>query len=141
METMSRFYGSLIVVLALAAPAASAGEQDRPAQEQRQPRAEEEQQPAVDSEAPARPRTQIRVLQDPKDLASFYRAEGSRVPAGAPLSAYYTNQQGGRGYYGYGYGYAAYGGYGYARVQDAQQCIGARPLRHSPYELASHYRK
>jgi Ni/Co efflux regulator RcnB len=138
---MSRFYGSLIVVLALAAPAASAGEQDKPAQEQRQPRAQDEQQPAVDSEAPARPRTQIRVLEDPKDLASFYRAEGSRVPAGAPLSAYYTNQQGGRGYYyGYGYGYGPYAAGSY-RAQDAMQCNSVRPLRHSPYELASHYRK
>jgi hypothetical protein len=119
---MSRFFGSLIVALALAVPA-SAGEQDKPAEEQRQTSTTQ--------------RKQIRVLQDPKDLASFYRAGGERTQASGPypLSAYYTNSQGGRGY-GYGYGYV-YGGYSSRayRVQDAEPCMLA------PYSLAQRYRK
>ena len=143
---MSRFFGPLVVALSLLGPAASAG--DKPKPEEPQQRAEDEQQPADDREQPARPRTQIRVLESPHDLASFYRADGaaSRVPAGAPLSAYYTNSQGGRGYYyegygyGYGNGYGVYGARGYYRAQDADQCVSPRPVV-GPYGLAARYRK
>jgi hypothetical protein len=102
---------STLLTIALAALAPLAFAQQKPA---------EKSQP----EATAAPRSAIRVLQNPYDLASFYRSGGS-APAGwagltsdpaYAIAGFYRSQQGG----GYGrspYGWSRFwtGGYGARR--------------------------
>ena len=86
---MQRWTGALIVALALVVPSAFADEQPKSEEKAARPQTE---------------RKQIRVLQDPKDISSFYRSEGSSPARSAGpygLASYYRSSAQNPRYGGY----------------------------------------
>ncbi len=109
---------TLLATLLLAAPPVFAGETQ--AQVQPQEAAAEE----------AAPRPHVRVLRDPYEISSYYRADGAGPAAPRfededgrvtidprSISSFYRSSEPSGPAHGYGYGYYGYGfqsGYGYA---------------------------
>ncbi len=113
-----------IALTALSLPALA--QESKPAQAGADTQAgSENQTPAAEAQEPTAPRHTIRVLQDPYDLASFYRAGGSAPEGWAGLSndpayavaGFYRSQQGNLLHPRSRYGWSAFwtGGYGTRR--------------------------
>ena len=109
----------LLIALVALSQAATAEEKASPKSTKDVPAVQTEQTTATE----ATPRRSIRVLQDPYDLASFYRAGGSSADGWAGLrndpaygiAGFYRSQDGERGGSPYGWSRFWVGGYGARR--------------------------
>jgi hypothetical protein len=125
------FLGSL--AFALLAGAVGAQEKAPPADEPQDPVAQDER--AYDEERALQPLHDIRVIENPYDLASYYRSsqsggfydyrpEGGAYPDRYPIASYYRQRPS-----GYGYGYGPFWTNGYSNAYSSGYSNGHYPGR------------